>query len=100
MKFLVWIFLVALVDSRKIQTRELQYGFCEGANQPFTIDEVVLEPYPIVIETGAIIHLAIGVTLLEPIPVGSTVSVKVIRIGLFDIPLPCVDLENIHFGSW
>jgi hypothetical protein len=100
MKYLVWIFLVALVDSRKIQSRELQYGFCECSNQPFTIDEVVLEPYPIVIETGAIIHLAIGVTLNEPIPVGSTVSVKVIRIGLFDIPLPCVEFENIHFGSW
>ncbi len=100
MKYLVLISLLALAAGRKIQVRELQYGFCEGAKEPFSIDEVVLEPYPVVVKTNATIHLAIGITLNEPIPVGSTATLKIIKDGIIDIPLPCVPYEDIHLGSW
>jgi hypothetical protein len=100
MRSLVFLSLLALAAGRKIQTRELQYGFCEGANQPFSIDEVVLEPYPVVVESGANIHLGIGITLNEAIPVGSTATLKIVKLGLIDIPLPCILVGDIHLGSW
>ena len=92
--------LLALAAGRQLRAKELQYGFCEGAAQPFTIDEVVLEPYPVVVESGASIHLAIGITLNEPIPVGSTATLKIVKDGLIDIPLPCIAIGDIHLGSW
>jgi hypothetical protein len=100
MKSLVFLSLLALATGRKIHVRELQYGFCEGSPQPFSIDEVVLEPYPVVVQTGATIHLAIGITLNEPIPVGATAKLKIVRDGLIDIPLPCLDIGDISIGSW
>ena len=100
MRSLVFLSIIALAVGRKIQTRELQYGFCEGADQPFSIDEVVLEPYPLIVESGATIHLAIGITLNKPIPVGSTATLKIIKQGIIDIPLPCILIGDIHLGSW
>jgi hypothetical protein len=92
--------LLALATGRRIQTRELQYGFCEGASQPFSIDEFVLEPYPVVLQTNATIHVAIGITLFEAIPVGSTASLTVIKKGLTDILIPCILFGDIYLGSW
>jgi hypothetical protein len=100
MKSLVFLSLLALTAGHKIQVRELQYGFCEGADEPFSIDEVVLEPYPVVVQTNATIHLAIGITLNEAIPVGSTATLKIIKDAIIDFPLPCIPYEDIHLGSW
>jgi hypothetical protein len=100
MKILIFLSFLTLATGRKIQIRELQYGFCEGAYEPFSIDEFVLEPDPVVLQDGATIHLAIGVTLNLPIPVGSTTTLKIVRDGIIDIPLPCYDLEDISIGSW
>ena len=100
MKSLVFLSLLALAAGRKIQVRELQYGFCAGAPEPFSIDEVVVEPYPVVVHSGATLHLAIGITLNEPIPVGATAKLKIIRDGLIDIPLPCIDVGEVSVGSW
>jgi hypothetical protein len=86
--------------SRKIQTKELQYGFCEGASRPFTFDELVVEPYPIVLQSGTVLHVAIGLILNEPIPVGATVTVKMAREGLIHLPFPCIPIEDFYFGSW
>jgi hypothetical protein len=93
--------LLALAAAgHKIRTRDLQYGFCEGASQPFSIDEFVLEPYPVVLHTGAPLHVVLGITLFEPIPVGSTATLKVIKDGFLDIPIPCILFGDIHIGSW
>jgi hypothetical protein len=92
--------IAAAATGRQIRMKELQYGFCEGASRPFTIDEVVLEPYPIVAQSGAITHLGIGVTLNEPIPVGVTVTFRVINDPLVDLPLPCVPVGDSYYGSW
>jgi hypothetical protein len=100
MKSLVFLSLLALAAGRKIQVRELQYGFCAGAHEPFSIDEVVVEPYPVVVHSGANLHLAIGVTLNEPIPVGASAKLKMIRDGFIDIPLPCIDVGDVSVGSW
>ena len=92
--------VLAAASARHAIVRELQYGFCEGAGQPLTIDEVVLEPYPVEIHSGATIHLAIGITLNEVIPPGSTVSLKIVKDMLIDLPIPCVPIGDIHLGSW
>jgi hypothetical protein len=80
--------------------KELQYGFCEGANQPLTIDEFVFDPYPLEVYNGAIIKLSLGITLHEPIPVGAQVSVRIVKDLLIDLPLPCLEFGDVHFGSW
>ncbi len=100
MSFLILLSLLTLAAGHKIQIRELQYGFCEGAYEPFSIDEFILEPDPVVVESGATIHLAIGVTLNLPIPVGSTTTLKIVRDSFVDLPLACYDMGDISIGSW
>ena len=100
MRSLIFATLLAVVTARHAIVKELQYGFCAGAPEPFSIDEVVLEPYPVEVHSGATIHLAIGITLNEAIPVGSRASLKIVKDGLIDIPLPCVPVGDIHLGSW
>ncbi len=100
MAFLILLSLLTLAAGRKIQTRELQYGFCEGAYEPFSIDEFVLEPYPLVMQSGVTILLAIGITLNLPIPVGSTTHLKIVRHGFIDLPIPCIAIGELNIGSW
>jgi hypothetical protein len=103
MKSLILATLIAVASSRHCSidiNKEFEYSFCEGADEPFTIDEFVFEPYPIKLHSDAIISLALGITLHEPIPVGATISFKVIKDLLIDIPFPCFDFEGFYFGSW
>jgi hypothetical protein len=100
MKILIFLSFLTLAAGRKIQIRELQYGFCEGAYEPFSIDEFILEPYPLVMQSGATIHLAIGITLNLPIPVGSTTHLKIVKPGLIDLPMPCITIGDFEIGSW
>ncbi len=87
--------------AQKLEARELQYGFCQGSPKPFSIDEVVVEPYPIVVASGATIHMAVGITLNEFIPVGSTATLRVAKLGLIGLPLPCQSFDDgSHWGSW
>jgi hypothetical protein len=101
MRLLILAALIAITSSCQCDIeRELEYGFCEGANQPLTIDELAVEPYPPELYSGAIIQLDLGITLHEPIPIGSTVSFEVVK-GLLDgLPLPCIEYEEFKFGSW
>jgi hypothetical protein len=100
MKFHLFLTLLTLAAGRKIQTRELQYGYCPGSPEPFSFDEFVLEPDPVIVQDGATIHLAIGITLNEPIPAGSTTTLKIVRDDLTDVPMPCYDIVDIFVGSW
>ena len=100
MRSLLLASLLAVATARHAIVKELQYGFCAGAGQPLSIDEVVVEPYPIEVHTGATIHLAIGITLNEAIPAGSRVSLKIVKDLLIDLPLPCIPIGDIHLGSW
>ena len=100
MRSLIFATLLAVVTARHAIVKELQYGFCAGAPEPFSIDEVVLEPYPVEVHSGATIHLAIGITLNEAIPVGSRASLKIVKDLLIDLPLPCIPIGDIHLGSW
>ena len=100
MRTFIFSTLLAVVTARHAILKELQYGFCDGAGQPLSVDEFVVEPYPLEVHSGAVIHLALGLTLDEVIPAGSRLRVKIIKDLLVDLPLPCLPYGDTHLGSW
>eukprot|EP00091_Calanus_sinicus_P017817 TRINITY_DN3869_c0_g1_i1.p2 TRINITY_DN3869_c0_g1~~TRINITY_DN3869_c0_g1_i1.p2 ORF type:complete len:169 (-),score=59.35 TRINITY_DN3869_c0_g1_i1:137-643(-) len=91
---------VAMVSARNLKLDELEVGFCDGANQDvLSLDNISVEPFPLVIATGADITLNVQITLNEPVPAGATIDLKIKREGLIPIPIPCLAIEDIHIGS-
>merc|ERR1712142_1381903 len=102
MKFLVSLALLGLAAARNLQDvriDSLEYGFCEGAAEPATIDTLTVEPFPLVIATGETITLQVAITLNEPVPVGSSIELKIKKEGIVDIPFPCLNIDDLHIGS-
>merc|ERR1712025_239257 len=64
-----------------------------------SLDNISVEPFPLVIATGEDITLNVQITLNEPIPAGATVSLKIKREGLIPIPIPCLPIGDISIGS-
>merc|ERR1711936_1339849 len=90
----------AMVSARNLKLDELEVGFCDGANSDvLSLDNISVEPFPLVIATGADITLNVQITLNEPIPAGATVSLKIKREGLIPIPIPCLPIGDISIGS-
>merc|ERR1711942_477467 len=90
----------AMVSARNLKLDELEVGFCDGANTDvLSLDNISVEPFPLVIATGEDITLNVQITLNEPIPAGATVSLKIKREGLIPIPIPCLPIGDIHIGS-
>merc|ERR1711942_75054 len=83
----------AMVSARNLKLDELEVGFCDGANSDvLSLDNISVEPFPLVIATGETITLNVQITLNEPIPAGATVSLKIKREGLIPIPIPCLPI--------
>merc|ERR1712154_87843 len=100
MKFFAILASVALVSAKNLKLDELEVGFCDGANQDvLSLDNISVEPFPLVIATGADITLNVQITLNEPVPAGATVSLKIHREGLIPIPIPCLPIGDISIGS-
>merc|ERR1712243_417585 len=80
----------AMVSARNLKLDELEVGFCDGANSDvLSLDNISVEPFPLVIATGEDITLNVQITLNEPIPAGASVSLN--QEGGFDPhphPLP------------
>merc|ERR1711936_504947 len=55
---------------------EIEYGFCDGSPEPASIDNISVEPFPILVQNGASVTLAVQITLNEPLPEGASVSLK------------------------
>merc|ERR1711936_488443 len=83
---------------------EIEYGFCDGSPEPASIDNISVEPFPILVQNGASVTLAVQankrkkekkrkktwqtkkirkleeknllvqITLNEPLPAGASVS--------------------------
>merc|ERR1712244_191421 len=101
MKFFAILASVALVSAKNLKLDELEVGFCDGANQDvLSLDNISVEPFPLVIATGADITLNVQITLNEPVPAGATVSLKIHREGLIPIPIPCLPIGDISIGSF
>merc|ERR1712106_1071699 len=88
------------MGARNLKLDELEYGFCDGANQDvLSLDNISVEPFPLVIATGESLTLSVAVTLNEPVPVGATVDLKIKNEGLIPIPIPCIPIGDISIGS-
>jgi hypothetical protein len=94
---------LALASARRLKAglRELEYGFCEAdTHQPITIEAASISPYPVVVHSGASISFEVALTLLEVVPEGAQVSLKIVKEGFIDLPIPCLEVQGIHLGSW
>merc|ERR1711910_47929 len=68
----------ALASARNLKIDELEVGFCDGANQDvLSLDNIKVEPFPLVVATGETITLTVEVTLNEPVPVGASVDLTI-----------------------
>ena len=93
--------LAALTSGRTVQVRSFEYGYCKGAHELLTFDDISVSPDPLVLATGAEINLHVLVTLLETVNVGTKIKLDMVKEGLiFDIPIPCLPIVDIHIGSW
>merc|ERR1712110_1158641 len=51
---------------------EIEYGFCDGSPEPASIDNISVEPFPILVQNGA---------------------------GVTPIKIPCLDIDGLSLGS-
>merc|ERR1719378_220856 len=78
---------------------EVEYGFCDGSPEPFTFDVMSAEPFPILIQNGAMLSIAIQITLNEEVPVGTQVALNMVLEGIIPIKIPCLDIDGLTIGS-
>merc|ERR1711884_864536 len=100
MKLLVLLATVVLASAKNINVKQLEYGFCDGAPQPGTIDELTVMPDPIELRTGATISISATLTLNEIVQTGSMVELALSKNLLgFPVPTPCLEIDGLHVGS-
>ena len=49
---------------------------------------------------GSTLTISGFLTIAEELPVGATVTLDIVKEGLIDLPIPCLDLGVAEFGSW
>merc|ERR1711874_459619 len=77
-----------------------EYGFCEGANTSVgTIDNADVQPFPVQVHTGATVTISATLTLAATVPAGAKVALKIVKEGIIDLPIPCLEIEGLHIGS-
>merc|ERR1712198_164713 len=106
MKLLCFALLVASTsafDLSKLRLAapptEIEYGFCDGSPEPASIDNINVEPFPILVQNGASVTLAVQITLNEPLPAGASVSLNLVLEGIIPIKIPCLDIDGLSLGS-
>merc|ERR1719166_900419 len=77
---------------------EVEYGFCDGSPEPASLDKISIEPFPVIVQTGATITLDSQVTLNEEMTMGSRLSLSVQLEGI-PIQIPCLDIGGTNLGS-
>ena len=94
--FILFLFLVA----RSLQTNytkiieNAEYGYCDGSQELFIIEYLDIYPFSMSICQCKTIYISAVADLLVPIPVGATVSVKIVKEGLLQLPIPCLELDE------
>jgi len=96
---LILLAAIAVASAKSFNVRSFEYGFCDGAAEPLTIDALSVLPDPLVLATGAEINLQVLLTLLEPLPVGAKIKVNMQKDGLINIPIPCINVGEISIGT-
>ena len=72
----------------------------DGSPEPASIDNISVEPFPILVQNGASVTLAVQITLNEPLPAGASVSLNLVLEGIIPIKIPCLDIDGLSLGSW
>ena len=72
----------------------------EGSPEPASIDNISVEPFPILIQNGATVTLNVQIPLNEPLPAGASVALDLVLEGIIPIKIPCLDINGISLGSW
>merc|ERR1712168_761701 len=96
MKLLVLLATLVLASAKNINVKQLEYGFCDGAPQPGTIDELTVMPDPIELRTGA----TVTISLNEIVQTGSMVELALSKnlLGV-PVPIPCLEIDGLNVGS-
>ena len=72
----------------------------DGSPEPFTFDVMSVDPFPILVQNGATLSIAIQITLNEEVPVGTQVALNMVLEGIIPIKIPCLDIDGLTIGSW
>merc|ERR1719348_1132819 len=92
--------LIALSIARNINIKAFEIDFCaESTPKPLTINTASILPFPIPFITGQAIDVDVEFDLLETCPAGTTVKLDMVMQGIIDIPIPCIEVGGIHYGS-
>ena len=97
-----WIWLLQWVlDFFNVSTT---LNFSGGSPEPFTLDLLSIDPFPILVQPGGLVTVAAQINLKEVIDVGAKVSFNIVMEGLIPLPIPCLDLSDLgvdtSIGSW
>merc|ERR1712038_1461287 len=101
MRFLIFITCVAVAIAAPKLAKlrgDIPWEWC-GDGRPIDIPELTLEPFPVVVAPGASITFAATIEVLEVIPVGAKIQVDIVKEGIINIPVPCLEVNGQHFGS-
>merc|ERR1712080_373417 len=104
MKFLVLLASIALASAAPKVLRlkagaDIEHGFCGGDEGLLNIAQLSVDPYPVTVASGSVFTLAVTIDLLKEVAVGTSIKLKIIKEGLIDFPLPCLDLNGTPVGS-
>ena len=65
-----------------------------------SIDAIDVQPFPVEIKTGATVTISATLSLLAEVPAGAKVALNIVKEGVVDLPLPCLEIDGLHVGSW
>jgi len=93
--------MLAMASGLTIKTKQIEYGFCDGSTEgPIKLEKLSIDPYPIKVVENGEINLDILLNLLEDVPVGAKISLKIVKKGtIIDLPIPCIPINDLHIGS-
>merc|ERR1712183_279316 len=99
-KLIVLLATIDLVSAKSIKIDQLEYGFCDGADTSVgSIDAADVQPFPVEIKTGASITISATLTLSATVPAGAKVALNIVKEGIVNLPIPCLEIEGLHIGS-
>ena len=81
--------------------RHLTFICSEGADDSVgSIDTIEVTPFPIQLHTGESLKILAQLTLNVEVPAGAKVKLDLKKGGLIPLPIPCLEIDGLHIGSW
>ena len=80
--------------------KTLKYFHTDGADTSVgSIDAADVQPFPVEVKTGASVTISATLTLNTAIPAGAKVALNIVKEGIVNLPIPCLEIEGLHIGS-